>query len=65
MLVLSGAFEARVGAAETADANGAVFVMTSAVENNQIDAYIRRADGSLQPAGVFSTGGNGSGETIS
>ena len=63
-LVLSGAFVARVGAAEPADPNGAVFVMTNAAENNQIDAYIRRADGSLQAAGEFSTGGNGSGGTV-
>ena len=64
LLVLSAAFVARVGAVQTTDANGAVFVMTNAAENNQIDAYIRRADGSLQAAGVFSTGGNGSGGTV-
>lgn len=43
---------------------GAVFAMTNAASNNQIDAYTRRTDGSLDWAGAFSTGGNGSGGTI-
>lgn len=43
---------------------GAVFVMTNAASNNQVLAYTRREDGSLQSAGAFSTGGNGSGGTI-
>lgn len=43
---------------------GAVFVMTNAASNNQILAYSRQEDGSLQSAGAFSTGGNGSGGTI-
>jgi len=43
---------------------GAVFVMTNAASNNQILAYSRQEDGSLQSAGTFSTGGNGSGGTI-
>jgi 6-phosphogluconolactonase (cycloisomerase 2 family) len=43
---------------------GAVFVMTNAATNNQIVAYSRQENGSLQWIGAFSTGGNGSGGTI-
>jgi 6-phosphogluconolactonase (cycloisomerase 2 family) len=46
------------------DGQGAVFVMTNAASNNQINAYIRRADGSLEFSGSFATGGNGSGGTV-
>lgn len=46
------------------DAKGAVFVMTNAAEDNQVAAFIREEDGSLLPAGEFSTGGNGSGGTV-
>src|SRR5215470_9688897 len=40
---------------------GAVFVMTNAAERNEIIAYERNADGSLQEGRKFSTGGRGSG----
>lgn len=43
---------------------GAVFVMTNAASNNQINAYIRRKDGSLEWSGAFATGGNGSGGKV-
>jgi 6-phosphogluconolactonase len=43
---------------------GAVFIMTNAASGNQIKSYARREDGSLQAAGTFSTGGNGSGGTV-
>ena len=43
---------------------GAVFAMTNAASNNEIRAYARHADGMLEFAGAFSTGGNGSGGTI-
>jgi 6-phosphogluconolactonase len=46
------------------DGRGAVFAMTNAASNNQILAYTRRADGELEPAGSFATGGNGSGGTV-
>ena len=46
------------------DDNGAVFVMTNAASNNQINAYTRREDGSLVFSASFATGGNGSGGTI-
>jgi 6-phosphogluconolactonase len=46
------------------DEHGAVFAMTNAASNNQIDAYMRREDGTLQWSGAFSTGGNGSGGTV-
>ena len=44
--------------------SGAVFAMTNAASNNQINAYTRREDGSLQFSAAFSTGGNGSGGTV-
>jgi 6-phosphogluconolactonase len=40
---------------------GAVFVMTNAVDKNEVIAYRRASDGTLQEAGRFSTGGRGSG----
>jgi len=43
---------------------GAVFVMTNAASNNQIRSYTRSGDGSLDFAGAFATGGNGSGGTV-
>ncbi|MFZ0633472.1 MAG: beta-propeller fold lactonase family protein [Acidobacteriaceae bacterium] len=43
---------------------GAVFAMTNAASNNQINAYVRRDDGSLEFSGAFPTGGNGSGGTL-
>lgn len=57
----------QAGIAENADDQGpdakAVFVMTNSVERNQIISYQRQRDGSLRQAGVFSTGGRGSGGT--
>ncbi len=50
--------------AQAEDGAGAVFVMTNAASNNQIAAYTRNQDGSLQAAASYSTGGNGSGGTI-
>jgi 6-phosphogluconolactonase len=46
------------------DQTGAVFAMTNAASNNQIDAWVRRDDGSLEFFEAFSTGGNGSGGTV-
>jgi 6-phosphogluconolactonase (cycloisomerase 2 family) len=46
------------------DQPGAVFAMTNAVSNNQINAYTRREDGSLEFSAAFPTGGNGSGGTL-
>ena len=42
---------------------GAVFVMTNAAASNEIIAFKRGPDGSLQMGKVFSTGGRGSGGT--
>src|SRR5271170_1045845 len=49
--------------AQTGDSDnaGAVFVMTNAVERNEVIAYRRASDGTLQEAGRFATGGRGSG----
>jgi len=64
LLAVGGVSMARARAAEAADAKGAVFVMTNAAANNQIAAYTRGEDGSLWPAGTYSTDGNGSGGTV-
>ena len=40
---------------------GAVFVMTNAVDKNEVIAYQRGTDGRLQETGRFATGGRGSG----
>ncbi len=40
---------------------GAVFVMTNNVDNNEVIAYHRASDGTLQESGRFATGGRGSG----
>jgi 6-phosphogluconolactonase len=40
---------------------GAVFAMTNAVGGNEVIAYRRASDGSLQEGGKFATGGRGSG----
>jgi 6-phosphogluconolactonase len=49
--------------AQTGDSDnaGAVFVMTNSVEKNEVIAYRRASNGTLQEAGRFSTGGRGSG----
>lgn len=44
--------------------NGAVFIMTNAASGNQVKTYVRQEDGSLQAAGEFATGGNGSGGAV-
>jgi 6-phosphogluconolactonase len=46
------------------DQLGAVFAMTNAASNNQINIYTRREDGSLEFSAAFPTGGNGSGGTL-
>ena len=40
---------------------GAVFVMNNSASRNEVIAFARAADGSLQQAGVFPTGGRGTG----
>ena len=49
--------------ADERGAAGAVFVMTNAVDRNEIIAYQRNSDGSLAQGRRFSTGGRGSGGT--
>ena len=43
------------------DDGGAVYLMTNAAEGNQVQVYHRAGDGSLSYAGVYDTGGLGSG----
>jgi 6-phosphogluconolactonase (cycloisomerase 2 family) len=40
---------------------GAVFVMNNSATRNEVIAFARAADGSLQQAGIFPTGGRGTG----
>ena len=47
--------------AQTAKGTGAVFVMTNAADKNEIIAYKRGSDGSLQKGQSFRTDGRGSG----
>jgi 6-phosphogluconolactonase (cycloisomerase 2 family) len=49
--------------AQTGDSGnaGAVFVMTNAVDKNEVIAYRRATDGTLQETDRFATGGRGSG----
>lgn len=63
-LLTGGAFALGPLASQGEEHGGAVFVMTNAASNNQVIAYARQEDGSLQWSGAFSTGGNGSGGTI-
>ncbi len=50
------------GSAQTASGTtGAVFVMTNAADKNEVIAYKRATDGSLQQGRSFRTGGRGSG----
>jgi 6-phosphogluconolactonase (cycloisomerase 2 family) len=46
---------------EGRDAIGAVFVMNNSVDRNEVISFARSADGTLQEAGRFATGGRGSG----
>lgn len=49
--------------AQTGHRRGAVFVMTNAADKNEVIAYRRNADGSLDQQSTVSTGGRGSGGT--
>ena len=51
----------RSRAEDDSRARGAVFVMTNAVDRNEVISYARAANGSLQESGRFATGGRGSG----
>ncbi|MFZ0746978.1 MAG: lactonase [Terracidiphilus sp.] len=62
-LLAAGALTAARGNAEE-EKGGAVFVMSNAASGNQVYTYARQEDGSLQAAGTYSTGGNGSGGTV-
>jgi 6-phosphogluconolactonase len=46
---------------ERSNGAGAVFVMNNSVARNEIISFQRAADGSLQQAGTFATGGRGTG----
>ena len=51
----------RVTAAMASDAPGAVYVLTNAPAGNAVLVYDRGGDGSLSAAGIYATGGAGSG----
>jgi 6-phosphogluconolactonase (cycloisomerase 2 family) len=60
-LALSAVLPTRSNAQTATGSAGAVFVMTNAAGQNQIIAYARNADGSLQEGKKIPTGGRGSG----
>lgn len=63
LLAASVALPIRSKAQTSNESAGAVFVMTNAAAHNEIVAYKRGADGSLQEGKKFATGGRGSGGT--
>jgi len=63
MLAIGAGLPTRSNAQDGKSA-GAVFVMTNAADRNEIIAYRRNTDGSLQEERKFSTGGRGSGGAI-
>jgi 6-phosphogluconolactonase len=64
LLAVSVMLPARSNAqANRSATTGVVFAMTNAADNNEIVAYKRNADGSLQEGKSFSSGGRGSGGT--
>jgi 6-phosphogluconolactonase (cycloisomerase 2 family) len=62
MLGIAAGLPARSHAQES-KASGAVFAMTNAANRNEIIAYKRNTDGSLEEGRSFPTGGRGSGGT--
>ena len=60
VLAMSALLPAR-SHAQTGSAPGAVFVMTNAADHNEIIAFKRGTDGSLQERKSFRTEGRGSG----
>ena len=60
-LALTLAFSPLLSHAQSANTNGAVFVMTNNASNNQIIAYTRNSDGSLSGRHTYNTNGRGSG----
>jgi 6-phosphogluconolactonase len=60
-LTISMVLPTRSRAEDESRARGAVFVMTNAVDRNEVVSYTRAANGSLQDSGRFATGGRGSG----
>ena len=61
VLVFFTSLPSALGATPDHAAAGAVFVMTNSADRNEIIAYERNSDGSLQEGRVFATGGRGSG----
>lgn len=61
MISLMSSMQAVAQDQDSRDSAGAVFVMTNSVERNEVIAYRRAVDGTLQEEGRFATGGRGSG----
>src|SRR5215467_5874147 len=67
ILTISAGLQARSNAQDNSQwhsKDGAVFVMTNAAHKNEIIAYKRNPDGSLNEVHRFATGGRGSGGTV-
>src|ERR1700687_2583877 len=61
VVVAVGSLSATGSQAQPAGGAGAVFVMTNSADKNEIIAYKRAVDGTLQAGRTFVTGGRGSG----
>ncbi|MEO7716811.1 MAG: beta-propeller fold lactonase family protein [Capsulimonas sp.] len=63
-VILPAALQAQPAQSHIASAAGAVYIATNGVNQNQLIAYHRAADGTLNYIGSYPTGGRGSGGTI-
>lgn len=63
-LVLTGAASASAATLPSGGSvHGWVYTSTNSTSGNQVEAFSRNADGTLTPAGTYSTGGTGNGES--
>jgi 6-phosphogluconolactonase len=60
-LVAALSVVAAASAAPGEDGPGAVYTLTNATTGNAVLAYVRSADGTLEPGGSYPTGGSGTG----
>jgi 6-phosphogluconolactonase len=63
-LVALGALAVAAGPASAASRPGAIYTTTNAASDNSVLAFDRAGDGSLRPAGSFSTDGDGTGSGL-
>src|ERR1043166_2602074 len=61
LVALASLAAATAAEASSLRSGGAVYVLSNGTAGNAVLAYARADDGSLTPAGSYSTGGNGTG----